>query len=76
MTVNAIISTKRVNKPIEIEPAIEFAAKVRHKHASKCKEHIEDCKICQDNIKWFGHLGPMVLNALLSEAPIRVKRRN
>lgn len=28
----------------------------RHKHARKCKKTFGDCRICDDNMKWFGKL--------------------
>jgi hypothetical protein len=39
----------------------------RHAHARKCKEHVEDCGVCQANVKWFAALPPRDLSAVLRE---------
>ena len=76
MTLRAIIRPKAGTEPPTLDPKVAATIVLRHRHAAKCKEKLDDCELCQDNVKWFATLPLNVLNVALSEAPIRVRRRS
>ena len=47
---------------------ITEAADKRHDHARKCKKPLDECIVCEGNIRWFAELPPMVLAQVLQEA--------
>ena len=57
-----------VNPPetYNVEAAIG-AAKGREDHARRCKKPFDDCKLCQDNLRWFNSLPLTTLARVLAD---------
>jgi hypothetical protein len=43
------------------------AAEARAEHARRCKKPIDECKLCQDSIRWFGSLPLQTLSEVLTD---------
>jgi hypothetical protein len=53
---------KKVSLTVE---QVKQSAKNRHGHAKGCKKPLDDCKHCQENIRFFAELPPQLLNEVL-----------
>lgn len=42
-------------------------AEARHEHARDCRKPLDACKLCKQNVEWFGALPVNVLSDVLAE---------
>ena len=52
---------------VEVDEATRHQAEKRQQHARGCKKSPSECKVCRDNMKWFGELPLPVLARVLED---------